>query len=208
VRRPVQILAILVCALALLAGCRSTPWPGPANFNEPGWTLRQGEAVWQRDEKQPGVAGELLVAMHLDGRSVIEFSKAPLPLVTARRTTNFWRIEFMGGRRARAGRGLPSPRFLWLHLPDAIAGRRSDDWQFEARPEGRWQFLGVGTTERIEGILDVTARPAFHTVRRGDTFHELCRWYGMKLDDLMAINRPLEQGRFKPGERLRLPPAP
>src|SRR5437867_1555206 len=80
-------------ALTLLAGCRSLPCQPPADFSEAGWTIRQGQAVWHAKPDASDLAGELLVAMNLDGRSVVQFSKPPLPLVEAQRGTNSWQIQ-------------------------------------------------------------------------------------------------------------------
>src|SRR5262245_53095289 len=79
-----------------LAGC-VTPdasVPPAMDFSTPDWTIREGQAVWKPKPDGAGIAGELLVAMNQDGRSVIQFSKTPLPLVMAELGSNHWRITF------------------------------------------------------------------------------------------------------------------
>ena len=43
--------------LALLfASCRTLPDLPAVNVSEPGWTLKQGQAVWRRDRTSPEIA--------------------------------------------------------------------------------------------------------------------------------------------------------
>src|SRR5688572_29399594 len=85
-----------ICALipAILTGCRSLPTQPPMNLGEPGWTIRQGQAAWRPKSDAPDIAGDLLVAMHVDGRSQVQFTKPPLPFVVAQRHANSWQIQF------------------------------------------------------------------------------------------------------------------
>src|SRR5262245_37969371 len=74
--------------LLLFAGCASAPLRAPLDLSGPGWTVREGQAVWQAGPTAPGVAGELLVATHADGSSLQQFIKPPLPFVLAQQNTN------------------------------------------------------------------------------------------------------------------------
>src|SRR5256885_14903702 len=78
--------AFLLTLLAnAFVGCQSasTSLP-PVNLSEPGWTIRQGQAVWRPNRGPLEIAGELLVATRSDGCSVVQFTKTPLPFLVAR----------------------------------------------------------------------------------------------------------------------------
>src|SRR6266436_5715904 len=87
--------------------CRTAPPMAPANLSAPGWTIRQGQAVWRPKTEAPEIAGELLVATHRNGQTFLQFTKTPLPFVVARITTNRWRIEFVVDHREFTGHGQP-----------------------------------------------------------------------------------------------------
>src|SRR6266849_4744571 len=84
-------VALLV--LVLVAGCRTVPRLAPVNLQEPGWTVRPGQAVWARARGKPEVAGEILVATRPDGRAFVQFSKSPFPLIIAQSTPHSWEAE-------------------------------------------------------------------------------------------------------------------
>src|SRR5437867_3601507 len=116
----------LAVVLPIFGACRSVRPQPPMNLSEPGWTIRQGQAVWRTKPQAAEIAGELLVAMHRDGRSVVQFLKLPLPLVDAHRDTNSWQIRFYGQNKRYAGRGPPPKRILWLQLPEGLVGHHAD----------------------------------------------------------------------------------
>ena len=72
-----------VCILAMLAfsGCQSVPPEKAMDISEPGWTVRQGRATWKLKPTDPGISGELVVATHWNGRSVVRFNRASQPLI-------------------------------------------------------------------------------------------------------------------------------
>src|SRR5436190_1004987 len=72
-----------------LVGCRTAPLP-PVNLHEPGWTVREGQAVWKRDQNTPEIAGEVLLATRPDGCTFVQFTKTPFPMIIAQTTTNHW----------------------------------------------------------------------------------------------------------------------
>lgn len=155
---------LLTLLLAICAGCRSLPASGPVDFSEPGWIIRQGQAVWYPKPKAD-IAGELLVAMHPDGRSVVQFSKPPLPFVEAQRGTNSWRIRFFAQNKEYAGRGSPPGRIGWLQLPDGLAGRPMDpNWSLiPPRPDGTGlHFENLETKETLDGFLATIRLPETH----------------------------------------------
>jgi hypothetical protein len=52
----------------------------------------------------------------------VQFSKTPLPFLTARTTATNWQIEFAFQKRSFRGSGPPPARLLWLHLARALNG--------------------------------------------------------------------------------------
>src|SRR4051812_19452341 len=93
-----------VCLLLLLAlpACRTAPTP-KANLSEPGWTVRQGQAVWREKKDASGIAGELLLATR-PGRTFLQFTKTPFPFVIAQTGTNSWQMESPAENRRYSGR--------------------------------------------------------------------------------------------------------
>src|ERR1043166_4713848 len=83
--------------LALLVACGACrtvlPLP-PANLSQPGWTVRQGQAIWRSARKAPEIAGELLLATRTDGEAFVQFTKTPFPLVIAQTSGSDWEIRF------------------------------------------------------------------------------------------------------------------
>jgi hypothetical protein len=110
-------------SLLLVAGCSTIPQPSPSiNLSQPGWKLRQGQALWRRSARAPELAGDIVLALHLDGRSWLQFAKTPLPLLDASRSSQGWQIEFVPEKRSFSGKGVPSARLIWLHLAEALNG--------------------------------------------------------------------------------------
>src|SRR5258708_3062502 len=52
----------LLLVLLGVVGCRTAAPLPVVNLKEPGWTVREGQAVWRRDRKAPEIAGDILVA--------------------------------------------------------------------------------------------------------------------------------------------------
>src|SRR5437899_3053710 len=64
--------------LLLCTCCRTLPQLPKANFKEPGWKVREGQAVWTLPHHKDEVAGDVLVATRTeDSRSFVQFSKTP-----------------------------------------------------------------------------------------------------------------------------------
>src|SRR4030095_2800907 len=105
-----SVASVWLLALAFSAiSCRTLPPLPPVNLSEPGWTLRQGQAVWRNRREAPEIVGEILYARHRDGRTLLQFTKNPLPFVTARTSADdSWQIEFVPQRRRFRGKGTPS----------------------------------------------------------------------------------------------------
>jgi hypothetical protein len=135
------------------AGCRDfgPPMP-PANLQEPGWTVREGQAVW-RKKGSPGVAGEVLVATRADGRSFVHFTKPPFPMVNAQATPNHWEVNFPAQNKRYSGPGIPPERVIWLHLPRVLLGSAPPKNWIWHQSETAWRLENRATGESVEGVF-------------------------------------------------------
>jgi hypothetical protein len=137
----------------VLAGCAttSTHLP-PVNLKEPGWTIREGQAVWLRQRGGEGVAGEILVATRADGRAFVQFSKTPFPLIIAQETRERWAVEIPPQNKKYAGRGAPPKRLIWLYLARALQGKPPpSNWKWRQDADG-WH-LETPRGESVEGYF-------------------------------------------------------
>ncbi len=196
-------------ALALLSACRTLAPLPPVNTAEPGWTIRQGQAVWRAREKSPELAGELLLATHPDGRSFLQFTKTPLPFVVAQTTANSWQIQFVPENKTFSGPGLPPKRLLWLHLPRCLVGICADEnLSFDSGADGSFHLANLRSKESIEGFLTVVSLPKTYTVKTGDTLAKIARQHGVTIQSLRAANPAPASGALRVGQMLNLPPPP
>jgi hypothetical protein len=147
------VLAAWALLVLPLAGCR-TLGPFPAvDLNEPGWTVRQGQAVWKRPHGGPEIAGEVLVAWR-DGGALVQFSKSPFLLVACQKTSQGWEIRVPIENRRYSGRGGPPQRMIWLQLPGALEGRPPPEgWSWKITPDYNWSLKNPNTGESIEGYF-------------------------------------------------------
>jgi hypothetical protein len=151
----VTMRSYFLCAilLAICTGCRTTPLP-PVNLAEPGWKLLQGQAVWKASKSAPELAGELQLATGANGRSFVQFTKTPLPIVVGQTTSTNWQIQFVPQNRSFSAPGKPSSRLIWLHLASCLSGQPAPKgWTFEKRDGGAWRFENKGSGEVLEGWL-------------------------------------------------------
>jgi len=142
--------------VALLAGCRTVHPLPPANLSEPGWKVREGQAVWRSKKDAPELAGEILVATRHgpEHATFVQFTKSPLPFMVAQTTGNSWQIHSVPDNRTYTGRGKPPSRIMWLHLADCLAGRPPPKpWQWEASNDDHWRLYNPLTGESLEGYL-------------------------------------------------------
>jgi hypothetical protein len=125
-------------------------WALPARCVQP----RQGQAVWKSRADAPEIAGELLLATSVDGRTFTQFTKTPLPILVAQTTTNAWQIEFVVENRKFAGRGSPPARLAWLHLAGCLSRvNPPKGWTFTKGDDGTWRLENKKTGEMLEGYL-------------------------------------------------------
>src|SRR3954464_16041006 len=84
---------LLCCLLLCAAGCRLLPSLPPTNLSEPGWHVREGQAVWRMKRDAPEIAGEILLATKADGHAFVQFTKTPFPFLIGQTTSNRWQVE-------------------------------------------------------------------------------------------------------------------
>jgi len=146
-----QLLAFAL-TLWLTTGCRSRPPIPPADLAAPGWSVYQGQAVWKPNQSRPELAGDLLVATNRNGDCLVEFTKTPFALASARRLGERWRIEFGSGRHAWQGHGT-GPRLSWFELPRVLAGEPAGrSWRF-TQTNRTWRLENWRSGERLEGTF-------------------------------------------------------
>jgi hypothetical protein len=149
-RRPVEALALL-----FLCGCQTSGTLSPVNLSEPGWSVRQGQAVWQMPGQRPELAGDFVFALNADGRCFLEFAKVPFPMVRASSSEARWEIEFPPQKMFFAGGGSPPKRLAWLHVCRALAGKEvKPPWRFERMADGGWRLDNAKNREVVEGFLE------------------------------------------------------
>ncbi len=140
---------VVFLLLAALTGCRTGPALPPVSLDEAGWTISRGEALWRHGDKLE-LAGEVLLAAGLE-RSLVQFSKGPIEIVSARREGTAWEIQFPAQKRRYSGRGRPPKALPWLHLADAVAGRPLPKGFSWSRSENSWKF--ESRRDVIEGVF-------------------------------------------------------
>jgi hypothetical protein len=142
-------------ALTCVASCRTTAPLPPVNLSEPGWTLRQGQALWRSKQDAPEIAGEIIFARHPSGRTLLQLTKNPLPFVAAQTRGAEWQIEFVPQRRRFSGRGTPTTRLLWVHLARALNGVKPPaPLRFDQVEPHGFTLENLKTGERITGFLN------------------------------------------------------
>jgi len=150
--KPLAWFATLLL-VASVTGC-ATPPPPSADLSQPGWTLRQGQAVWTPRRGEPAVAGELLAASHPDGSTFVQFAKPPFTLATASQTPARWRLELPTQRVRRHGSGVPPADSIWFQLARTLDGSSAEaGWVFSRAADGLWALWHPETGERLEGYL-------------------------------------------------------
>jgi hypothetical protein len=208
-QRSIARCLALITVAVIVGGCRSIPPQPPMDLSEAGWTIRQGQAVWKPKPGAEGIAGDLLVAMHWNGRNVVQFTKPPLPLVAAQSDTNYWQIQYFAQDKSYSGRGLPPERILWFQLPDSLAhfvsSQRETDWSITRNRGGSWEFTNNVSGESLDGFLATTKLPPRHRVHRTDHVMRVARRYGITVEALRAANPGPDSTWFQVGAEINLP---
>ena len=150
-----SLLGLTLAAFVLLGGgCMTAPDKTLFSTNDPGWTVRQGQAIWRPGIKHPELAGEIVLAQNPDGRSSLQFTKTLLPVTLAQTTKTNWLIQFPSQRLGFSGRGQPPRRFTWLYLAAALRGETLPDiFLFTRQPDDGWRLENRRTGEFVAGFL-------------------------------------------------------
>lgn len=145
---------LVMLGLVWITGCRTVEPMRAVDLREPGWVVRQGQAIWKSSEEAPEIAGELVLASKPDGSSFVQFTKTPLPLVTAQTTKSAWQIQFVPENRSFRGRGKPPRRLLWLQVPRCLQGDCDErSFEFRSLPNGNQVLRDRKSGESIEFFL-------------------------------------------------------
>jgi hypothetical protein len=145
-------LALLL--LIASTGCRALAPLPPANFQQPGWKVQSGQAVWRLGRGKSDIAGEVLYATNpVKQRTLVQFSKPPFILVIAQTSANHWAVEFPPENRHYSGIGLPPKRLIWLQLSRVLAGKPvPENWIWHSDSNG-WHLENRRTGESLEGFF-------------------------------------------------------
>ncbi len=163
-----QILPVLV--LCLGSGCRLVPPLGAVNLESPGWSVREGQAVWQPKTGAPEMAGELLLASGPNQRTFVQFSKNPFPFMVGQLTTNSWEIQLPTMNKRYSGRGQPPKRLILLYLPGLLAGKAAPKgWVWQWLDQERWRVENPRTGESLEGFAVLKPRAANPMLERSSS---------------------------------------
>ena len=151
--RHVTVLFSLLLA-ALLAGCASappaTPGAAPVDMSGPGWTVRQGQALWKPGRKDPEIAGDVVVSSDATGGSYVQFSKT-LPIVSGRLTSKGWEFDAIAQQKRYSGGGKPPAKTIWLQMLRALEGNEVADRWTVAHPSDQYILLAhEHSGERLE----------------------------------------------------------
>lgn len=148
-----SLAALAGLAIIATTGCQMVSRLPAANLEEPGWTVRQGQAVWRRERGAPEITGEILVAWR-EERAFVQFSKPPFPLVTAQKTARAWELELPAQNQRYSGRGKPPHRLVLLYLPTILAGRPAPPgWTWQTLDQGGWRLHNRKTGQSLEGYF-------------------------------------------------------
>lgn len=138
----------------LIGGCFTSSNKTLFATSGPGWQLTQGQAIWKPAGNHPELAVEFVLAKDSNGRNNLELTKTYLPVLLAQSTTNQWLIRFPSQKMAFDGHGRPPQRFLWLYLPDALAGNTLPaKIIFIHQTDGGWRLANRQNGEWIQGYL-------------------------------------------------------
>ena len=147
-----SIITAFYLAFFLSTGCRTGPPLPPVNLKEPGWTIRQGQAVWYTAKGQE-FAGDVLVGTKGQERSVVQFTKTPFTLVMAQISDHHWQVEFPPQHRHYSGHGQGPTRVIWLYLPRALSnGSLPEKFKWHQDQQG-WRLENTANGEFLEGYF-------------------------------------------------------
>ena len=146
------LLASWLCLAA--NGCQTVPPIPPADLSQPGWKVREGQALWRRNRAAPELAGDVLIASRGEDQTFVQFSKTPIPVALAQRTGSHWQIELPTQNKRFAGRGRPPAGLVFIWLPQLLEGRPAPRaWSAETLAEDHWRLSNRNTGESLDVYL-------------------------------------------------------
>ena len=126
----------------------------PVDVTGAGWSTHRGQAVWKFGKRAPEIVGELMVAVHEDGRIFAEFNKSLVTVATAQTDHQQWILDLPMFERTLSGRGMPSDRFALFQFDEVLRGETPPgDWQY-LREGTDWRLANPKTGEYVEGYWD------------------------------------------------------
>lgn len=150
----IAVGALLALVLLPALSCRTAPPLPPADLSASGWHVHQGQAVWKPTRHRTEIAGDFLLATNDNGNYLVQFSKTPFTIATARMDNGDWQIQFGDGHHAWSGRGSPPKRFGWFQLPPALNDSKPQSpWTFTRHPDDSWLLANPRTGETLEGMV-------------------------------------------------------
>jgi len=99
--------------LFLIPSCHTPARFAPVNLAEAGWLVQHGQGLWKANKHAPELAGDLLVARHVDGRALVQFSKIPFPSVAVQTQDKNWQVEYQPQDLQFSGHGTPPWPLNW-----------------------------------------------------------------------------------------------
>ncbi|HEX4266174.1 MAG TPA: hypothetical protein VH597_17690 [Verrucomicrobiae bacterium] len=137
----------------VLGGCLTGPPLPKVNLSEPGWNIRQGQAVWRTKKDAPDIAGEVLAATRADGSAFVQFTKTPFPFAIAQMSPRGWQIEFPPQNKHFAAPGSPPARIVWFQLANALLERPvAKGWTW-SNSDTNWRLKNSSSGESLEGYF-------------------------------------------------------
>jgi len=79
------LASVLLASLMFLCGCQSST-QSLFTATGPGWRVQQGQALWRPQRGLPEFGGDLVLAGDAAGRSLIQFDKTPVAILSAQLT--------------------------------------------------------------------------------------------------------------------------
>ncbi len=147
------LFPLLFACLMLFCGCQTVP-QNLFTVSGPAWRVQQGQALWTPKRGAPQFGGDLILATDANGRSLVQFDKTPLTIVTAQVTPELWLLSFPQGGGFWDGRNPPTTRTVWPYLADALAGKPlPEPLHFSQEANGNWRLENIKTGEIVEGFL-------------------------------------------------------
>jgi hypothetical protein len=149
---PKAIGAVLLAALVCCASCTTLKDLPPVDLSAPGWVVHSGQAVWLPGGGRAEITGDLVFATNNTGDCFVQLLKTPFPIVTAQNVAGAWQIEFGANEHHWQGKGNPPGRFVWFHLPAALAGAPlPPNWRLEKTSAASFKLQNTSTGESLEG---------------------------------------------------------